>query len=455
MAAIVTDRMKLKIVDSIVTAFQDTTVPHYVGFGRSEYWDSNDTVVTPVNTTKEERDFMAGLQSIKRLQGASLVINRVNWTKGTIYDQWDDTKVTYSNDFYVMNENFHVYICLRAGKNVKGVVVPSTIEPTGSNNDPIRTADGYVWKFLYTISELEARKFMTSQWMPTKYIESVDSNSSGIQLKQKEIQDAAQGRRIVSIVVTNGGSGYTSTPSVSVIGRNASGTGLDSAQLSVVTTVDSGQVTKIEFAADSSTLDYGLSGYAEATLSITGGGGAGAKARAVISPRAGFGKLAPHDLKSSALALHCRVDGTDEDFILGNDFRQVGVILKPKKIGTDSDMTAETGLVLKHMKINHPPNNVFTVDKLLVGATSGAKAYVDRFDSDKIFYHQTDVTGFTPFQNGEVVTESNGTGNGVINTARIAGEVEPYSGDLLYLNNRGAIERSVNQSEDIKIILQL
>ena len=102
-----------------------------------------------------------------------------------------------------------------------------------------------------------------------------------------------------------------------------------------------------------------------------------------------------------------------------------------------------------------PPNSVFSVDKLIVGASSGAKAYVDKVDSDKIYYHQTDVTGFTLFQNGEVLTESNGTGNGTIDSARIDGEVLPYSGDLLYLNNRGAIERSTNQSEDIKIILQL
>ena len=53
------------------------------------------------------------------------------------------------------------------------------------------------------------------------------------------------------------------------------------------------------------------------------------------------------------------------------------------------------------------------------------------------------------------LTESNGTGNGVIGTPLIKGEVEPHSHQLLYLNNRGAIERSATQSEDIKIIIQL
>tara|TARA_B100000941_G_C28507674_1_gene558438 strand:- start:3665 stop:5047 length:1383 start_codon:yes stop_codon:yes gene_type:complete len=460
MAAIVTDRLKLKIVDSIVTAFKDASIPHYVGLGRSEYWNALDTVVTPVNTAKEERDFMAGLQSIKRLTGVSHVIKRVNWVKGTIYHQWDDTKTSYTNDFYVLNDNFHVYICLRTGRNALGNEVPSLIQPTNSNNDPFQTSDGYVWKFLYTISELEARQFMTAAWMPTRVITATDSNSSGVEIKQKEIQDTAQPRRITSIVLVNKGTGYNSAPSVSVVGVDARGNSLDSAQLGLTSTVDSqGRIAKIEFNTDSSTLDYGLNEYANATITIgapDSAGGVQATARAVISPRAGFGANAMHDLQTSGFALHCKIDGADDDFILGNDFRQIGVIQRPKKMqAADSDFIGNTGLVLKHLKTNMPPNNVFSVDKLIVGASSGAKAYVDKVDSDKIYYHQTDVTGFTLFQNGEVLTESNGTGNGTIDSARIDGEVLPYSGDLLYLNNRGAIERSTNQSEDIKIILQL
>ncbi len=458
MAAIVTDRLKLKIVDSIVTAFKDTSVPHYVGLGRSEYWNATDTVVTPINTPKEERDFMAGLQSIKRLTGVSQVVKRVNWSRGTIYHQWDDTKVTYTNDFYVLNDNFHVYICLRTGRNNLGNEVPSLIQPTGSNNDPFQLADGYVWKFLYTISELEARQFMTAAWMPTRVITATDSNSSGVEIKQEEIQNTAQPRRITSIVLTNKGTGYNSAPSVSVVGVDARGNVLDSAQLGLTSTVDSqGRIAKIEFNTDSSTLDYGLNEYIHANVTIgapDSSGGVQATARAVISPQFGFGKNAMHDLKTDAFALHCKIDGADDDFVIGQDFRQIGVIMRPKKMqAVDSDFIGNTGIVLKKMKVN--VNQVFSVDKLIRGATSNAAAYVDKVQDSDIFYHQTDVTGFTPFVNGEVVEESNGTGNASITNPRIDGEVLPYSGELLYLNNRGAIERSANQSEDIKIILQL
>jgi hypothetical protein len=33
-------------------------------------------------------------------------------------------------------------------------------------------------------------------------------------------------------------------------------------------------------------------------------------------------------------------------------------------------------------------------------------------------------------------------------------EVQKYSGDMIYIDNRPSITRSVNQKEDIKVILQ-
>ena len=151
MAAILTDRLKLKIVDDIVKIFEDTTNPAYIGFARSEQWDSTDTVPTPLASLNDERNFNYSLQSIKRISAVSTVVPRVNWTNGTIYHQWDDKTSGYgTNSFYVLTENFSVYICLRSGRNGAGQLVPSTVQPTGSNNDPFVTADGYVWKFLYT-----------------------------------------------------------------------------------------------------------------------------------------------------------------------------------------------------------------------------------------------------------------------------------------------------------------
>ena len=39
--------------------------------------------------------------------------------------------------------------------------------------------------------------------------------------------------------------------------------------------------------------------------------------------------------------------------------------------------------------------------------------------------------------------------------AFIKAEVNPFTGDLLYIDNRAAITRSAEQTEDIKIVIQV
>jgi len=97
----------------------------------------------------------------------------------------------------------------------------------------------------------------------------------------------------------------------------------------------------------------------------------------------------------------------------------------------------------------------FTADNIILGGTSEATAIVDRFDSDKIYYHQTEETGFTPFQSAESVTETYGAGSGVIGTPLTRGDINKFKGEIFYIDNRAAIERSSAQTEDLKIIIQL
>ena len=451
MTAVITDRFRHSIVGDIIDGINDSSSTYYIGLGRSEYWDSSDTAPTPTNDLAEVREFRQSMQAIKKITATSYVVPRVNWTTGTTYAQYDDTAVGYpSPSYYVMTENFGVYICLRTGRNDAGATVASTVEPTGSNNHPFETADGYVWKFLYTISALEANYFLSANYMPvSKIIGSLDSDATGIQTKHKEIQDTAQSGMISSIVVTDGGSNYTSPPTVTITGNGTTAT----AVATIDSSVSSGTVTKIEFENDSSTLAYPTN-YNYAAVAITGGGGSGAEARAVLSDEDGIGADARKDLKSSALMLHTKVSGSEEDFIVVQDFRQVALLRDPKKYESDSDFTDNTGNALRSLTLSSL-SSAFSVDKTIVGAASGVKALVDEVDSDTIFYHQSSATGYGSFTAGEALTESDGSGSGTIGTLTDSSEFDPYSGEVLYIDNRSAVERMSNQIEDIKIILQL
>ena len=90
--------------------------------------------------------------------------------------------------------------------------------------------------------------------------------------------------------------------------------------------------------------------------------------------------------------------------------------------------------------------------------TSGAKAFIDKDSGNSVFYHQNDDTGFRSFQAGETVQETDGTGEGVLASASLfdsAFEVNPHTGELLYIDNRSAVTRSADQTEDIKIVIQV
>jgi hypothetical protein len=448
MTAVITDFFKNNIVRYITDGISDSSERMYIGLGRAEYWDSSDTPPIPTNSMKDIRGFRQSLQAVKKITDSSYVVPRLNWTTGTSYTSWDDTNPT--SNYYVMTENYGVYMCLRVGKNNLGVQVGSTVEPTGSNNDAFVTADGYVWKFLYTISAIEANYFLSANYMPvSRIVGTLDSDATGIQIKHKEIQTSATPGEISNIVVTNSGTGYTSKPTITIDGNGTATT--------AIATIDSasgGTIAKIEFENDSSTIAMPY-GYNYANVTITGGGGLGGLARPVISPPKGFGADAPFDLSSDALMIHAKIAGTEEDFITVQDFRQVGLIRNPLKgNGTDSDFTADTGNALQQLVLSST-SVAFSVDKTVVGANSGSKAYIDRVDSNNLYFHQTDTTGYGAFTLGETLTESNGSGQGILGSTIDSSEVEPFSGDVLYIDNRTAVERMSNQTEDIKIILQL
>jgi hypothetical protein len=48
-----------------------------------------------------------------------------------------------------------------------------------------------------------------------------------------------------------------------------------------------------------------------------------------------------------------------------------------------------------------------------------------------------------------------GPGQGTVGNPLIASEVDPFTGEILYIDNRSAVTRVANQTEDIKIVIQL
>ena len=370
MTAILTDNIRKNLAKLFIDQVQSTTDSneYYVGVGKSTQWNVSDTTITPVRTLREERLARANLQSLKKVASSSFVVPRYNWSSGTIYTGFNDATVGIpSNAYYVLTENNEVYICLQQGKSATGAANTSTVVPSYSVagvsvSQAFETADGYRWKFLYSVSAALANSFLSAGFAPVSFQTDSSGALSGISRDQALVQEAAVGGQILGGTVISGGSGYTSAPTVTVVGN---GTGA-----AATATISGGVVVKVEMNNESAGLG---SGYDYANFTLSGGGGTGASVRPIITSIDGIGKDARNDLKSSSIMMNVKPDGSESgDWVLGNDFRQI-VVLKNPTDSAGTLFTDNTGRALKYLALT-TTGAAFANNTIIRGASSSAGA---------------------------------------------------------------------------------
>jgi len=460
MSAIITDPFKKQLIQNVLDEVNNLTNRYYVGIGKNDQWNSTETVPTPTDTPKSIRDARTSLQSVKAVAAASYVVPRNSWSQGAIYDAYDDAFADYpTNSYYVLTEDNHVYICLQQSQDANGTPNKSTVKPTGTSTAQFTTADGYTWKFLYALSSSDASSFLSANFMPVKL---VTSPSDAFETQQQLVQNAAVKGGVISIVVTDGGSNYTqSTTSVRITG-NGSAYVNNGDSATATATVTGGSIQKIDVTGIGRNYD-------NASVVITDtGSGSGAKARAILGPTNGIGADPRDDLKSTSIMFNSKPAGNENSTFLvadntshggtGSDFRQVMLIRDPESsLGV---VTATSKKALRFLKTSSTSS--FSVDDLITnGRTPPAKAFVDQVDSNRVYFHQNDSSGFTEFLVGDTITNGSVTAT-LIDAGPGAGDssfsFEGYdltTGDILYIENRAPVIRNDNQTEDIKVVMTL
>ena len=113
----------------------------------------------------------------------SHMIKRNDWTSGTVYDQYDHTDPTLNEkNFYVItqeNNEWQVFKCLDNAGGAPSTHMPSVFEYNSSSgaivtsatavleaNYYYKTSDNYVWMYLYSISDVNFKKFATIEYAP-------------------------------------------------------------------------------------------------------------------------------------------------------------------------------------------------------------------------------------------------------------------------------------------------
>ena len=463
MSAIITQNTKHLFQSQFQADADSAANKYYIALGKSEDWNDSDAAPNPVITEREERDFRLSMQSAKLAANYSFVIPRVNWSSGTVFGEYDDTDLSHpSVPYYAMIDNNQVYVCVRQSRGANGTANPSTVAPSGTGNRPFATSDGYAWKFLYTVGVVDNTNFTSANFLPVKKVRLLDTDGSGnitstsTDVQQIAIQDSSTTSPICGIDITDGGAGYSSAPTVAIIGNGYGAV--------ASATIAGGAVVKIEIDDDSASGIQGIKmglNYDYAHVVMSGGGSPTtvAKARTRIGPKAGFGADPRKDLRAKALMFNIQPAGDEDgEFHIGTSFRQIGLLKNPLD-SAGAAYTQTSGNALRRLKLHQKTAN-FTKGSVMTGGTSGATAIVGDTDSAEIWYHQNETTLFSPFQAAEAVTDAAG-GIGITDSASgvggftNSGSIDPFSGELLYIENRAKVVRSADQTEDIKVIVEI
>lgn len=454
MSAIITSNFRFENANNFRGAVADSDNSVYVFVGKSDKWattlsGTSDAAPTTVNTLVEQNDAWKNMIALKRVNSSDVVnlIRRIDWETGTVYTAWDDADTTILTDitkkFYVLTTEFKVYKCIVSPGTA------STIMPTQTNVAPTSEGDGYKWKYMYTVNTVDATKFLVNSYIPVKTIVQPPGTvfatwyaalSADDKIKYDYQEDSkAYAGKIYRYVVTSGGTGYTGTPTATVIGDGTGAT--------ATVAISSGSISSV-------TANNVGSNYNAVSVTISGTG-SNAAVRAVLSPQNGHGTDPVSELGGFYVGASVSLDDGSGDFIVENSFRQIGIIKNPYNFGTSTVADADTLAALKQLTLSAVSG--IAVGDYITGSSSGAKAYVDAITGDGPYtlkYHQNDKTGYGTFGASESISGStSGGGTGTI-SALGNPEVKPFSGKILFLENRAPINRTASQIEDVKIIIE-
>ena len=387
MPAIITNGFRTYNADNFIGSFSTNKV--YLMIGKATPWSGADlgqysegspsdtAIPTPLDTTVapfiHHNDMIAA--KLISVSDVSHVVKRTDWTSGTVYTEYDhkqDDQIDQT--FFVMTDQYNVYKCI---SNYGGVA--STVKPTGQALGISETADNYRWKFMYEVQQADVLKYVTTDWIPIKYLTADDGN-----LQWDVQQDAVDGA-LVHIDVISGGTGYVntntgtaqtgSTSTTIKLAATASATddiynsmtvyisaGTGSGQIKVITdyvgstkvatvsawtttpdatsvyevmpavTISHGSELPVPLPLATARVSSVIGGvikkismtetgastsgaYRSGTATLTGGGGTGGTLELRIGPKGGHGKNAKTELGGAYVMLNIRLVGTE-----GGDF---------------------------------------------------------------------------------------------------------------------------------------
>ena len=515
MAAIITDQIRILNAKNFVAGVSTSTNSYYSFVGLTDpaaiQSDWDDDPPSPIDNFTNHNDFWDTVIALKKINATDVkqVVKKNSWTSGTTYDYYRaDYSITnppkhaqgtslYSSNYFVLNSDFRVYICLKNGTSPEQPDgKPSLDEPTFTDLEPKSagtSGDGYIWKYLYTIKPSELVKFDSTEYMPVPKDWDTGSDNSAV-------RDNAVDGGIKVVVIQNRGVGLgTANRTYTRVPIKGDGSG---AECTVVVNADQ-QIGSVDITNQGS-------GYTFGTVDIVAGGlprpDSYPQLDVVIPPTGGHGSDIYKELGATNALVYSRIENDSEnpDFITGNQIARIGILENPKAFGSSSTLTLDKASAAYAMRLTGTgySSATFTADAIItqttgtgvtaigkvisyeqttgvlkywqdrtmagfttVGAATTTPIYgfnADRFTADISAGGSVNITGGSISLG--INTSFDGLSTSINNKTYYLGqtftsglsnpEVKKYSGNMIYIDHRPAITRSSNQKEDIKVILQ-
>ena len=518
MSAIVTDQFRILNASNFVDSVESTSNSYYitvglpnptiVGYGRTVAWNTNPP--SPIDSVAYNNHAGDVVLYGKKITSANVrrLVRRINWVAGTRYEMYrDDYSITspapitnasrlYDANYYVMNEDYRVYICIEngsSGSNPKGNV--SQDQPKFTDLEPTRagdSGDGYIWKYLFTIPPSDIIKFDSTEYLtvPNDWQTSTESQ---IRTVRESADSSVNENQIKTVYIEAAGKNYANGlgQEFDIIGDGTGG--------KVRVDVEGGEITNTVVTSGGKDYSYALVDLGSINSNSTG---TPAHLIPVIPPSKGHGFDVYTELGTDKVLVYARFDDSTKDFPVDTSFAQVGIVKNPTKVGTNDVYQENTFSGLSSFKfstITGTPKVGEKIEQIVANGTGKAFGYVASYDIEtkvlkyfrdrSLFYNQTvfnqrDYAGISTngrpydFESSSNVISGNSsnfsaaidtafagittnpTGTKLINlgvdftSGMAVPEINKGSGELIYLDNRASIARNARQKEDLKIILE-
>jgi len=253
------------------------------------------------------------------------------------------------------------------------------------------------------------------------------------------------------VLITGDGAGASATPTI-----NARG------EITGITVVDAG-------------LGYT---FADITITQTLSGGTLATFRAVISPRYGHGANPQKELFAKNVGVTVSFVNDNQDIILGdvyasnppagNDFRQIGIIKNIHEFPAAAEVfssnlfTQAIGTPCYVVAVSNPDE--YQLDDIITSNLGGKFIVIQKYDLNsngtydviylQRFYGSIAASSILTNQRSGTIVASTVPADAPAIVSVTAPEIDVYSGDIIYMDNRRPIIRDVDQIETIKVVFK-